>query len=300
MLDRADAGGLGEAGGATGGAVGRVAVATERLSADRAERLCDLIGPAGASFAEGDPLPPLAHWLHFHAREPYAERGPDGHAARGAFLPALPDLARRMWAGGEVEFHAPLRAGAPAQRRSTVLSVARKAGRSGPLAFVGVRHVVEPAGGGAPLLTETQTLVYRPAARAGAAEERPVPSEPVEPTRTRTLTPDPVMLFRYSALTRNGHRIHYDHPYATEVEGYPGLLVHGPLIATLLLDHARAVRPGARVLRFAFRALRPLFADRPLSLHAGAAEGAEVPVWATAPDGGTAMRATAVLAEDAA
>jgi 3-methylfumaryl-CoA hydratase len=230
----------------------------------------------------GDALPALWHWLYFLPLHRQSELAPDGHAERGGFLPPVP-LPRRMWAGGRFEFHRPLRVGESIQRTSRIMDVKYREGRSGPLVFVVVRHQI----GGA--LTEEQDIVYR--GHSAQAQTQPAPQDAVW---ERTIHPDDVLLFRYSALTFNGHRIHYDRRYATEVEGYPGLVVHGPLIATLLLDLLRRSSPQASIARFAFRAVSPLFDIAPFSV-CGRPDGNTVRLWAKNADGGLAMEASAEL-----
>ena len=226
----------------------------DRMDAGAANRLLDLLGHT-RRVADGEAMPLLAHWMHFGGVEAYDERGPDGHRRRGDFLPALPQLPRRMWAGSRVTFHGDLSAGAQLERTSTICDVTEKEGRSGPLAFATVRHAVHD--GGRLLVEEEQTLVFREAPDGPAT--RPAAREAAVPGAWhRTVTPDAVMLFRYSALTWNSHRIHYDADYVRDVEGYPGLVIHGPLTATLLLDLA-ARHDGRRVQGFEFRALAPLF-----------------------------------------
>jgi len=200
-------------------------------------------------------VPPLGHWLSFLPRARQSDIDVDGHPRRGGFLPPI-ELPRRMWAGGRLQFHGAIPVGAPILRRSTIAAVAPKTGASGEMVFVTVRH--EVLAGGRVAVTEEQDLVYRDAPKGPAPPEGP-PPEPRPADATRTVVPDPVMLFRFSALTFNSHRIHYDRDYAREEEGYPGLVVHGPLLATLLMDHALTSRPGANVARFEFRAQRPLF-----------------------------------------
>jgi 3-methylfumaryl-CoA hydratase len=239
----------------------------------------------------GDEIPPGWHWLYFLEAVPPHATGPDGHALRGRFLPPI-TLPRRMWAGGRFEFLAPLRVGDEILRKSEIADVAAKEGRSGPLVICTLRHsLIGPRG---LALREEQSLVYRAAPAPG---ERPVPPEvpPAAAEFGRTIAPDPVLLFRFSALTFNGHRIHYDHPYATQVEGYPGLVVHGPLLAILLLDLARRERPAARMSQFHYRALRPVFATTPFRI-AGKAAGDRLLLWARDNDGALAMRAEAWLA----
>jgi hydroxyacyl-ACP dehydratase HTD2-like protein with hotdog domain len=213
----------------------------------------------------GGVLPPLWHWLLFQDWAPASGLGPDGHPRRGGFLPPVHHLPRRMWAGGRVSFAAPLRVGETVTRSSTIQSIEQKAGASGTLVFVTVRHEIAGAGGVA--IREEQDIVYRGTAGAAvrpAAAAAPPPAGAV----ARTLTPDAVLLFRYSALTGNGHRIHYDLDYVTRTEGYPGLVVHGPLQATLLAALAVQSAPGRALRQFAYRGRRPAFHDRPLTLLA--------------------------------
>ncbi len=211
---------------------------------------------------EGE-VPPLGHWLYFLPRTPQHEIGPDGHARRGGFLPPI-ELPRRMWAGGEFRFLAPVPIGASLERRSTIANVEHKAGRSGDMVFVRVEHEISVEGKAA--IHEVHNIVYREAPKAEDAA--PVPAAAVEERAefTRQIVPDPVLLFRYSALTFNGHRIHYDRSYCERVEGYPGLVVHGPLTATLLMDLFLRQRPGASVRAFRFRARRPLFDIHPFTV----------------------------------
>lgn len=278
----------------------------------REEVRADLIGvtPAAALAATldhttapqpGSALPPLWHWIYFwtHCRE--SEIGTDGHPQRGGFLPPIP-LPRRMWAGGRLTFPASLPIGAAATRSSKIKSISGKNGQSGQLAFVTVQH--EIAADGVIAITEEHDIVYRnlsqslpqPLSQRGAIAPAPKPA-PTEALWRRTLTPDPVLLFRYSALTFNGHRIHYDRSYVTGVEGYPGLIVHGPLIATLLADLVRRHLPDARLTEFNFRAVGPLFDIEPFTLCGQpAADGRSVQLWAQNARGELAMQAEAKLA----
>jgi 3-methylfumaryl-CoA hydratase len=241
----------------------------------------------------GDALPPLWHWLYFLPICRQSEVGDDGHPRRGGFLPPVP-LPRRMWAGSRLQFHHPLRVGDTVSRVSTIVDVKHKEARSGALVFVLVRHEIRNAGGVA--LTEEHDIVYR---------DNPTPGEPVPKPQeapgnhawAREIHPETVLLFRFSALTFNGHRIHYDRPYVTEVEGYPGLVVHGPFVATLLLDLLRRNLPDARVASFAFRAVRPLFDIAPFSVCGKVeADGKTVKLWAKDSAGWLTLDATAVLA----
>lgn len=241
---------------------------------------------------EGDPLPPLWHWTNFNAVVPWSQLGPDGHPQRGRFLPPVP-LPRRMWAGGRFVFHAPVPIGAALARTSTIASVSAKEGASGRLVFVTVRHDITRDG--QPAITEEHDIVYRGLPVPGSAPPPPK-AAPAQARWSRTIHPDPVLLFRYSALTFNGHRIHYDRSYVTAVEGYPGLIVHGPLIATLLLDLVRRALPAASIARFSFRALAPLFDTEAFTVCGEpAADGGTIALWAQNSRGELAMQAEAVL-----
>ena len=244
--------------------------------------------------ALGTPLPPLWHWLYFLPLAAQSDIGPDGHARRGGFMPPVP-LPRRMWAGSDFEFHAPLRVGDALRRTSTIVDVKEKSGRSGSLIFVKVRHEIRCNGAEKVALTEHHNIVYRAAAEPGDVAPPPQ-AAPADSAWQRTITPSDVLLFRYSALTFNGHRIHYDRQYVTEVEGYPGLIVHGPLIATLLMDLLRRQQPDARVLRFEFKAVRPTFDTHAFSVHGQpSADGKTVHLWGRDHEGWLTMDATATL-----
>jgi len=239
----------------------------------------------------GDPLPPLWHWLYFLPIHRESELGTDGHAKRGGFLPPV-DLPRRMWAGGRLEFHVPLQAGERITRRSRIADVRFKEGRTGPLVFVLVRHEIAGAAGIA--ITEEHDIVYRGHGRVGAAAP---PLAPPDATWERVVHPDDVLLFRYSALTFNGHRIHYDRRYATEVEGYPGLVVHGPLLATLLADLVRRNAPSARAERFEFRAVNPVFDTADFRVCGNAEKSGTIRLWVRDAAGALAMEAGFTVAE---
>jgi 3-methylfumaryl-CoA hydratase len=244
--------------------------------------------------AAGDPLPALWHWMYFTPKVRRSHLGPDGHPARGGFLPPVP-LPRRMYAGGRLVFHAPLRVGTGARRVSEILDVAEKHGRSGPLVFVTVRHAYHADGGLA--LEEEQDLVYRGEAKA-AGDAPPPGNDAVAGPWRRRIEPDPVTLFRYSALTFNGHRIHYDRPYATGVEGYPGLVVHGPLIATWLVELCRAYADDRALAHFRFRAQCPLFDTAPFDVTGGLeADGAGFWAAALTPEGAVAMEAAGTFSD---
>lgn len=240
-----------------------------------------------------DVLPPLWHWLYFLPGERQSNIGTDGHARRGGFLPPVA-LPRRMWAGGRLQFLRPLAVDTPIQRRSTIANVQSKSGRSGRLVFVTVLHEIGDAQGVA--IREEQDIVYRdapPPAAAGTPAPAAQPA-PTDEQYSRIVTPDPVLLMRFSALTFNGHRIHYDRPYAMEEEGYPGLVVHGPLIAMLLMEELRRRHPGKTIRAFDFKAVSPLFDTAPFTVN-GKLEGHTARVWARGPQGQLAMQASIEL-----
>jgi len=242
----------------------------------------------------GTPLPALWHWLYFLPLHRQSEIGADGHAHLGGFLPPIP-LPRRMWAGSQFEFRKPLHVGDAITRISTIHDVTEKSGRTGALVFVKLRHEIRRDAEADLAIAELHEIVFREAAKA--ADVAPPPKfAPAKATWERRWVPDDLLLFRYSALTFNGHRIHYDRRYVTEVEGYPGLIVHGPLIATLLLDLLRHERPDADVARFEFRALSPLFDIDPFSVCGEPQQdGKTFRLWTKDHAGAMTMDATAVI-----
>lgn len=238
----------------------------------------------------GDALPPLWHWLYFLPLHRHQDIGADGHPARGGFLPPIP-LPRRMWAGGRLQFERPIRISERVTRTSEVIAINEKSGRSGRLVFVTVRHILSDAAGC--LVSEEQDIVYRDLPMPGAPMPMPTVAPP-DAMFMREIVADEVLLFRYSALTFNSHRIHYDLPYATDIEGYPGLVVHGPLIATLLLDLLRREMPMANVAHFEFKAQRPTFAGHPFSVCGRFDEASGiVELWAKDHEGWLTMSARA-------
>jgi 3-methylfumaryl-CoA hydratase len=239
----------------------------------------------------GSPLPVGWHWIFFLEAKPAQALGVDGHPKRGGFLPPVP-LPRRMWAGGRLEFLQPLSIGERITRESEILSVEPKSGRSGTLVFVTVRHTI--SGGSGTAIIEEQDIVYREAAKKGDPMP-PGKQAPVEAKWSRRLVPDAVLLFRYSALTFNGHRIHYDKDYAVNEEHYPGLVVHGPLQATLLLDLCRHNVPRP-IRKFEYRAQYPMFVDTPFTANGNYdASTATADVWTANNAGLYAMRGTAAF-----
>jgi 3-methylfumaryl-CoA hydratase len=265
------------------------------------ERKTDIITPSlverfqatlGASAASAGGAAPLAiHWCLAPPAVPSGELGPDGHPARGGFLPPVP-LPRRMWAGGRLEFHQPLDIGAEVTRVSRIADVSHKTGRSGELVFVTVEHSIECGGGIA--IAERQDIVYRAMEEAArpvpridpAAREETRPARPADHTEKVDATT--TLLFRYSALTFNGHRIHYDLDYARDVEGYLGLVVHGPLQATLMLHMAARLNGGRQVREFSYRGVSPLFHGAAFTVNASrGGEGQDL--WCADSEGRTTM-----------
>ncbi|MCV2889128.1 FAS1-like dehydratase domain-containing protein [Ruegeria aquimaris] len=273
--------------------IGRSETRSERIAPFPANALAATLNRDDPEYTEGSDLPPLWHWLHFLPVYKLSDAGYDGHAALGGFLPPVP-LPRRMWAGSRLRFIEPLRIGRALRKVSTVRSVAPKEGRTGQLVFVTVGHQVFD--NETLCVEEEHDIVYREAPRPSD----PVPPPPAAPDSwdfARDVHPDPVMLFRYSALTFNGHRIHYDQPFCVTTEGYEGLVVHGPLLATLLLDLLRREKPEAIVKSFEFRAISTVFDTTDFSVHGAAeADGKTFRLWARRHDGALAMQARATIA----
>jgi 3-methylfumaryl-CoA hydratase len=269
--------------------VGREQTVEDFLGLFPARALAAALDHAG-SLAAGDPLPPAWHWLYFLETARRSATGNDGHPKKGDFLPPI-ELPRRMWAAGSMEIAEPLRLGEHASRRSTVRSIDHKNGKSGELVFVNLDHELRQHG--KLCIREEQTLVYR----TMPTEHAPLPpgersSAAVE--WSGAFEPDPVALFRFSALTFNAHRIHYDRDYATGQEFYAGLVVHAPLLVTLLLDLLAREAPSEPLRALRFRAVRPTFDLSPVRL-CGRREGSQVNLWTADTDGYTGMSAVAVL-----
>ena len=256
--------------------IGRTEEAQDQLSHNLLKRIAATLGEPTP--ANGQPLPPLWQWCFF--QEPVFETGLglDGHPARGGFLPPA-DNRNRMWAGGRVEFFEPLKAGANAEKVSTIKHIEEKHGRTGSLLFVTVQH--DYLQDGSLAIREEQDIVYREPTppKLGGGEDLPTGDW------HESITPSSTLLFRYSAVTFNGHRIHYDWPYVTGSEGYPGLVVHGPLIATLNLRAFCRANPQARLRRFAYRGVRPLIAPQPFEVGGRIVAPGKAELWAGNADG---------------
>jgi 3-methylfumaryl-CoA hydratase len=262
--------------------IGRVTNATTVLDPEQANHLAVTLD-RDPDLREGDDLPPAWHWLFFHDLVRASQLGEDGHPRLGITMPPV-DLPRRMWSGGTLAFHVPLVLGSAVTRTSAIRSITPKQGRTGRLWFVTVAH--EYRTGEILCLDEEQTIVYREL--PSTLDTPPPPPAPRDAAFSAAWTLDPIALFRYSALTFNGHRIHYDADWCRGTEGYPGLVIHGPLIATLLLD--LAAREGRALGRFTYRAKHPLFLPHVFTVN-GRPDGARTRLWAADHEGGLAMDA---------
>ena len=237
----------------------------------------------------GDAAPFTVHWCLAQPVFPMSQLGPDGHPTRGGFLPPVP-LPRRMWAGGELQFFDALRVGDESTRKSRISDVTVKTGSTGSLCFVAVEHEVTTPRGLA--VRERQDIVYREMSPAQAAGPAKAASPPPAAKHRETHMADSVLLFRYSALTFNGHRIHYDRDYVTKVEGYPGLIFHGPMQAALLVEFSAKLHGGVAPKKFAYRGVQPLFEGSEFSVNASTTE-AGMELWTANSHGQPTMKGTA-------
>ena len=260
----------------------------ETISAEPLHRMAATLDLEPRTIVHGDVVPALWHWAYFLTPTRASQLGNDGHATLGEFMPPVP-LPRRMWAGGELKFITPLRVGELARRETTIRDVKVKQGRTGKLCFVAVEHCILVAG--ELRFSEIHNLVYRDIKQPDEDNVKP-PQAPGDMQWSREVQPSSTLLFRYSALTFNAHRIHYDLDYCRDVEGYPGLVFHGPLTATLLLEQAQERNPNWSLESYEFRAYSPLFDSATFTLN-GKMEGQNAVMWATNADNGLAMKATA-------
>src|SRR5712664_2315041 len=270
--------------------IGRTSEASDIVTAQLVKGLRATLFQEIGEPKRGDPAPWTVHWCLAQPVFPMSELSQDGHPTRGGFLPPVP-LPRRMWAGGELEFVDALRVGDEAKRTSRISDVTMKTGSTGVLCFVSVEHTITTPRGTA--IRERQDIVYRDMGGAApAASAKALPLAPVAKHR-ETHVSDPVLLFRYSALTFNGHRIHYDRDYVTKVEGYPGLIFHGPLQAALIVEFAAKLHGGKPPKTFSYRGVQPLFEGSEFSVNANdTAAGMEL--WTANAAGQPTMKGTAV------
>jgi len=265
--------------------IGKSQTSSEVVSIEHCTRVANTLGVSGA-WTLGDPLPPLWHFTLHLGSVPTGQLGSDGHAERGGFLPPVA-LPRRMWAGGRIRFPGDIHVGDTVDKTSTIHDIVMKQGRSGQLCFVTVVHALRVEG--ELRIEEEQDLVFRDAPNP----DTPAPSQTPAPDESelwKTIDPVGVLLFRYSALTFNAHRIHYDRDYARDVEGYDGLIVHGPLLATQLAG--LAVEHGGPLESFGFRSSAPLFDTSTYSIHA-TSNDAGTDVWVANAEDNVTMRAEA-------
>jgi 3-methylfumaryl-CoA hydratase len=277
--------------------IGRRLVATDVVTAAPANLLRHTFGRSEAEFKIGDALPPGWHLLYFLPRFGPGELRPDGSPLDSGVVPPMP-LPRRMFAGEQMRFHRPVRIGDELRRETELADLSLKTGGTGTLVFATVVSRIFVAGGLA--VEEERRTVFREEVKAGKRNQAPRREEaPADVPWRRRVEPDPVLLFRFSALTFNSHRIHYDRPWAMEVEGYPGLVVHGPLTSTLLIDFARDMNPGRAFLAYTTQARAPLFDSAPFELRGRpSTDGRRSELWAVTPGGTVAMSAQAEFQGD--
>ena len=269
--------------------IGRSTEATDIVTAQLVKGLRATLFQEVGEPAKGDAAPFTTHWCLAQPVFPMSMLGPDGHPTRGGFLPPVP-LPRRMWAGGEIEFLEPLRVGDESTRTSRIADVQVKSGSTGTLCFVSVEHSISCPRGVA--IRERQDIVYREMTTSAPATAKAPPPPPKAQHREVHVS-DPVLLFRYSALTFNGHRIHYDRDYVTKVEGYPGLIFHGPLQAAFIVEMAAKLRGGKAPKKFTYRGLQPLFEGSEFSINAND-NGESMELWTANAEGQPTMKGTAV------
>lgn len=266
--------------------IGRSEAATDIVTAQLVKGLRATLFQEVGDPRAGDAAPFTVHWCLAQPVFPMSMLGLDGHPTRGGFLPPVP-LPRRMWAGGEIEFLQPLRVGDESTRTSRIADVQVKSGSTGTLCFVSVEHSISSPRGVA--IRERQDIVYREMTSSAPATAK---APPPKAQHRETHVSDPVLLFRYSALTFNGHRIHYDRDYVTEVEGYPGLIFHGPLQAALIIEMAAKLRSGKAPKTFTYRGLQPLFEGTEFSINANETD-AGMELWTANAEGQPTMKGTA-------
>ncbi|MEL7429647.1 MAG: MaoC family dehydratase N-terminal domain-containing protein [Pseudomonadota bacterium] len=266
--------------------IGREQTRVDVINARQAELLAVTLGVEKP--VEDQPLPECWHWAWFNDALPVKELGRDGHPKRGGFIPPVA-LPRRMWAGGSLEFVSPVIIGREIRKVSRIEAIKEREGSTGKLCIVTLAHRLYD--GEILCVDERQNLVFREDPKPGAGPAAPI-EPPQHPTHTHVINPDPVMMFRYSALTFNGHRIHYDVDYARKVEGYPDLVFHAPLTATSLCSLAGEILGQDKPRTFTYRATAPLFCNAPVKL-AGKKSGKQARVWAETPSGSQAMLAEA-------
>ncbi len=271
--------------------IGKQSSTKALVTAYQADALTATLDRDDLPFKEGDEIPPGWHLFYIREVVKLRDTAADGHPKRGDFLPPI-DLPRRMWAGTKATYHKPIHVGEKVCNVTTIEAVTPKTGKTGQLVFLKLKHEISGENGVA--TTEMQDVVYREDAKPGAIVPEPPPAPGVAVWK-RTIHPSSVLLFRYSALTMNSHRIHYDRTYVTEVEKYPGLLVHGPLTFTLLLDLFRREMPDTVLKSFSVRAVSPIYDTHDFTVEGATGEGGEASLWALNHQGRLAMSAQATF-----
>ncbi len=273
--------------------IGRKSSAEETIHGDRIAGSAALLDSENIESSVDRPLPPTGHWLYFNKPAPQKELGADGHPVKGGFLPPVA-LPRRMWAGSRIQYLRTLRIGEDVKKITKILNVTEKPARNGALTLLTLSHTYEGQFGTS--LIEEQDIIYREMPRA--KETRSHVPAPDHGQKIGSTTVDEIMLFRYSALTFNSHRIHYDRPYTEDVEEYPGLVVHGPLTATLIAEAFRARHPESKINKYEYRAISRLFCGDEISVFVDRnSDGNSYDVWALSEIGGLAMRGTIMTGE---
>ena len=242
--------------------IGKAQEIEDRLEVSPLNRMAATLNQHQREYSIGEKIPTLWHWLYFLESTPQSMLATDGHAKKGKFLPPI-NLPHRMWAGSRFSFKKSLKAGDKVIRISRIKNISVKQGKTGTLVFVNIAHEIKANSGLA--IIEEHDIVYRDNSNPSTAQP-PIKKSVIEPDFSEIFKPDPILLFRYSALTFNGHRIHYDRDYVTHVEGYPGLIVHGPLLATLLIDRFHRNNINLRIRSFEFKALHPVFDLNPFKI----------------------------------
>ena len=268
--------------------IGKSKDQNDSMAPEQLQRFEALMDRDPGVVSAGSELTPCSHWIYFTPMHKQSEIGEDGHAIKGGFLPPV-DLPNRMWAGGNLKFKKPLKTSIPADRRSTIVKIDEKDGASGKLCFITVRHQISTSGSLA--VDEEQQVVYREATEEGA---HPVRTKPMDIDfdwkKNRKLSS--VQLFRYSALTYNAHRIHYDQPFATRREGYPNLVVHSPFLLTLMMDLFKTETDGKVIEEIEYQSVGPIFLDEEITITSKDVDNFKAEMRALGPDNKMAMKAT--------
>lgn len=267
--------------------IGHTADVSDSMAPEQLRRYEALMNGDPAAVTSGTEVPTCAHWIYFNPATPQSDLDRNGHAKQGDFLPPI-DLPRRMWAGGNIKFKKPLKTGIPADKKSTITSIEEKEGNTGKLCFVTIRHQVSASG--AIAIDEEQTLVYREESEKGAHPLRTKPMD-IDPDWKKTIKPDSVQLFRFSALTFNSHRIHFDQDYTRGVEGYPNLLVHAPYQVLLMIDTFTSKVDGKVISEIQYEAVGPVFLGEQISICGKSVDNTKTALRIHGPEGKLAMKA---------